>query len=340
MTHANMTLITTVRTYLRLFRFHAVAQEAIFPLFGLLIVGDRNFLDLVLVFFIGLLFHIYTHVLNEYIDIDIDKTSIDLKDKPLVSGSISKKTALYISIIACISTYILTILYFRTFYALLFLTFATILGALYDLYAKKIPGVSDIIMGSTFCFFFFFGVGIASATFPIFVIIVGMLIFFGVLLVNIVEGGLKDVDHDYIAGGKTVAILLGVKVVDQRLVVSKKFAAFTWSILGLILMLFVWLFLQPEINSHGIDSVKMLITVFLILIILACAYRFLYMKKYDRTSIKRQYFMMNTTAGLLFVISLYPLFGFEAAIILIIFPISWYLIFNTLLYGHPIQPKI
>ena len=79
--------------YFRLIRFSTVGNEAAVILLGGFIMGQRDIFLLSLLFIIGLLGHIFGYVLNEYIDIEVDKKLSYKIQKPLVSGIIPKKNA-------------------------------------------------------------------------------------------------------------------------------------------------------------------------------------------------------------------------------------------------------
>ena len=81
---------TTLFEYLRLLRLQTGAATASAPLIGGLVLGQRDILHLVVLFLIGICYHIFGFVLNEYKDVEFDKQAIDLKEKQLVSGSITR----------------------------------------------------------------------------------------------------------------------------------------------------------------------------------------------------------------------------------------------------------
>ncbi len=329
-----------IRAYFRLLRFHAGAQEALFLLIGALVVGMRDILLLAIIFVIGLLFHIFGHVLNDYLDIAVDKKSAELKIKPLVSNIIPISHALIIIILSVVAGYILAIIFFPKIYAILFLTLGFLFGGLYDIFGKKFPGISDAIIASSFTFAYFFGVSTVTISFTNLVYIVGGLIFVGIIFANVVEGGLKDIDHDYIGGKRTLAIIMGVKVKDGKLKVSRNFSSFAYALLTISFILLILLLYQPEINFFKPNyALLVLVEIFLFGIIFSC-YKLLTLREFDRSRVKRLYFVINTGVGILLLIGLLPIIGIEIFLILLIVPVAWYIIFNMLLYGKAILPAI
>jgi len=65
--------------YLQLFRLQTTATTALTPVIGALVLGQKDIFHLFILFIIGCFYHIYGFVLNEYIDIDVDKKSKDLQ---------------------------------------------------------------------------------------------------------------------------------------------------------------------------------------------------------------------------------------------------------------------
>jgi 4-hydroxybenzoate polyprenyltransferase len=115
--------------YFQLLRFHAGASESVLILLGALLMGMRDIFMLSILFLIGLFYHFFGYVLNDYADIELDAKSSELAKKPLVSGLIPKKNALYLILIGLIGAYVLTFVYLRFLFPLLFLSAAILLAA-------------------------------------------------------------------------------------------------------------------------------------------------------------------------------------------------------------------
>ena len=170
--------------------------------------------------------------------------------------------------------------------------------------------------------------------------IIAALIFVAIIFANAVEGGLKDVDHDYLGGARTVATIMGVKVKDGKLLMTRKFQFFAASLIGICFILIILLGFQPEISLWEFEYLKLGIVTFFIIIILITSFLLITLKEFNRVKIKRLYAILNSAAGALLLIILIPLIGIEITIILLIVPISWYFVFNTILYGKPLQPGV
>lgn len=345
-----MKLVTTILEYLRLFRFHAVSMETTIILIGALIMGERDLFRLSIIFLIGFFGHICGYVLNDYADIEVDKISHDLKEKPLVSGTIPKKNALIIGFVTALISYMLVIIFFPNILTMLFLGLTTVLTIVYNFLGKKIPG-SDAIVAATVVMFFLMSASSLGKPLSNLVYIVGLIFLFDIIFINIVEGGLKDVDHDYLSGAKTLATVTGVKVTDGKLITTGKFLVISYTIRAIYISMIILLGFQPDINiwlSTSFPNVIVeVVAIIFIIIVLFGSYKFLNLKVFDRSKMKKIYGGINAASGILYIVMLFPIFALENLILglgitlfLLLFPVTWYAVFNTILYGKPMQPRV
>jgi 4-hydroxybenzoate polyprenyltransferase len=334
---------STILEYLRLFRFHAVSMETTIILIGALIMGQRDLLLLFIIFLIGFFGHICGYVLNDYADIEVDKISHELREKPLVSGTIPKNNALIIGFVTALISYILVIIFFPNILTILFLGLTTVLTIVYNFLGKKIPG-SDAIVAATVVMFFFMSASSLGKPLTNLVYIVGLIFLFDIIFINIVEGGLKDVDHDYLSGAKTLATVTGVKVTNGKLITTGKFLAISYTIRAIYIGMIIILGFQPEINlwpsiNYPNIIVAIVAIIFMIIVIFG-SYKFLNLKLFDRSKMKKLYGGINAASGILYIVMLYPILGLGITLFLLLFPVTWYTVFNTILYGKPMQPRV
>ncbi len=334
---------STILEYLRLFRFHAVSMETTIILIGALIMGQRDLLFLFIIFLIGFFGHICGYVLNDYADIEVDKISHELREKPLVSGTIPKNNALIIGFVTALISYILVIIFFPNILTILFLGLTTVLTIVYNFLGKKLPG-SDAIVAATVVMFFFMSASSIGKPLTNLVYIVGLIFLFDIIFINIVEGGLKDVDHDYLSGAKTLATVTGVKVSDGKLITTGKFLAISYTIRAIYIGMIIILGFQPEINlwtsiNYPSIIVAIVAIIFMIIVIFG-SYKFLNLKLFDRSKMKKLYGGINAASGILYIVMLYPILDLGITLFLLLFPVTWYTVFNTILYGKPMQPRV
>jgi 4-hydroxybenzoate polyprenyltransferase len=330
----------TIQNYLSLLRIQTAAATASAPLLGGLVMGQRDVMHLAVLFIIGLLVHIFGFVLNEYVDIEIDRKSTDLKKKPLVSGDITKNQALIVVIISILCGYGLIIIFYRSIYPITFFSLAIILGGLYDLYGKRIVGMDFILAGALF-FICITGASTISINFNILVYLVCLVYFFQIAYNNAVEGGLKDVDHDGIGGAKTMAISMGVNVRQGLLQITKSFVGFAYCLRFIFLGLLVFIGSQPQLNFWSYKNIlHILIILFLTVIYIGTLSRFLKSMKFDRSRLKRLFSLHEMTSYFMVIIVLSTLFDLQITIFLIFLPAIWYLVTNLFLYGKLLEPRV
>ena len=327
--------------YLRLCRIQATGLIATLSLLGAIVVGQNDLLVLCVIFIIGVFYQIFLYVLNEYVDLEVDKKSKDLQRKPLVSGVIPKKNAIIIIILAIFVMYALTIIFLPYLQTILILSLAVLLGSIYDIFGKKLPGMGDFIMAGSLAITFLFGASVVVNPFSNVVFLIFLILLFFTVYANAVEGGIKDVDHDYLGGAKTLATILDVKVMEGKLIMTKKFAFFAWAIEIISFILILILANQPEINLFKSDDyLKIGIVTCLIIISLIATTMFITIKKFDRAKMKKLFAVINASSGALIIILLSPFIDIIKMIILFTLLISWYIVSNLILYGTAIQPDI
>jgi len=327
--------------YLQLFRLQTAAATALTPVIGGLVMGQHDLFFLFILFIIGFLYHVYGFVLNEYIDIEVDKKSIDLKKKPLISGIIPKKHALFITIISGFFACFLTIFFFRSVLPISFLVFALILGGIYDIFGKKIPSL-DLVLGLGFFFICLMGASTISGNFTMLIYLVCFIYFIHISFNNSVEGGLKDVDHDYLAGAKTLATIMGVSVQNTGLKVTKKFAAFSYFLKIIFIILIVLLCIQPELNLFNYEKnmIQIILIAFFSVVVFFTMYKFLSLSTFDRSKLKKLFSVHEMSSFFVLIISLSPLIELWPTLILVFLPFIWYILFNFILYGKFLQPQV
>ena len=89
-----MGLGSTLKEYAKLARSFNMALTGMSPVFGALAMHEFDPVRLLILFLLGCGAHIFGFVLNDYIDIRIDKHSDELSERPLVSGTITPGKAL------------------------------------------------------------------------------------------------------------------------------------------------------------------------------------------------------------------------------------------------------
>ncbi len=172
-----------------------------------LVGRDIEFFDVCMLFLFNVLLVIFGFIHNDYEDYEIDCRLPELKHRPLVNGSISRKSAFISSIILFLvpagGSYLI-----YGFHASLLLTIALILAGLYNKFSKKLLG-ADIFYGTSAGFLFLFGTTALTSqpfSFSIFSLAMAAIMVLEHLFFNIGSGQLKDVNFDRAAGVTTLAV--------------------------------------------------------------------------------------------------------------------------------------
>jgi len=204
----------------------------------------------------------------------------------------------------------------------------------------EFPG-SDFILATSMVLLFFFGASTVSLQFTVVLYIIASILFVEAVFASVVEGGIKDADHDFLGNVKTLVTVMGVKVKDKKLHLTTPFIIFAYIFRICYFGLIILLGFQPEINIWNSGNIILLVIVFILLILVALLfYKFLSLnhKTHDRSIIKKMYAGINVVnIGLIFVM-LYPMFGTIIVLSLLMLPLTWYIVINTILYGKALQP--
>jgi len=328
-----MSLKTTAFEYAKLSSAHFIFLTAIIPVTGAIAMGEKNLFFLTIIFIIGLTAHIFGFAFNHYIDIEVDGLIYHTNKRPLPSGSISKKNALLyilsVLFLGCILTY--------SFYGvklLLLYLFGIFLACIYDLYSKRISGM-DFFLAASVTTGVVFGAATVSFQFTPLLFILCVLAFIQTLNLNLVAGGIKDADHDYMIHSKHLSTRLGVRVEHDvfRIPNSFKFIAY---ILGVSYAFFV--FLPVILGVIVLNIFLFLILVFLNILFFIVTFKMLNLKGFERQEI-RKYVVLQYTINWsnipILLMSVAPLAGF-----LISYPIIGLIISNLILYRTVLRPQV
>ncbi|HEC81460.1 MAG TPA: hypothetical protein ENI42_03425, partial [Thermoplasmatales archaeon] len=298
--------------------------------------------NLTVLFIIGALSAVYGFVLNDYVDVELDKLVKELHGKPLVSGEVPRENALMISLLCMIFAFLFIFILWRgevvngyRFAAAVCMVLAAVLGSFYNVYGKRVVG-SDFFVAVSMGFVFLFGAlsfGEPNAV----TWVVFLLTFNNLLHMNAVEGGVKDADHDHIMGVKNLALLSGVRVEGKKLFIPKSFKIFSIS----IRLFSVFLVFTPFLFFGYDYSFWQLIVLTLVSIgVLFFSLKLISLETFDRDRIRRFIATQSFLRYSLVPIMLIPIVGVFYSFILILFPIVWYLLFTPLVGEKLFKPRM
>ncbi len=332
-----------IREYLKLARSFNAVLTGVSPVMGAIAMEQYDLFYLFLLFLIGFLGHTYGFVLNDIIDYKIDKSSKEISDRPLISGTISMKNAWIFAIFSIIIAFIIAFfIAFKTdsFFPIIFLAFSAIFITIYNLISKRFPGM-DIFVALGVFFAIFYGASTVTNSINITKLawIVCILGSIQVLFMQFIAGGLKDIENDFITKAKTLAIRLGVRIINGNLKISNSFKglAYGLQILDLLVVFLPFFIVWNLDNLTTLQYLQWAIITIIGIIMIAISYRLLSMKKFERNKARKligSHYMINFMIVPIMLMALNPWAG-----ILMFFPFLGYIINNITLHGTILQPK-
>lgn len=217
------------REYIKLIRPYGMLFLGFTPVFGAICNGESGFSHLSMLFVIGILIHIFTFVQNDLFDVDIDKKSSYVSERPLVTGLVSQKGALCIVIFSFLLSVIIALVFLFTLPSLLVLLLSFLLITLYNKYSKQLFIMEYILATGVFTIAIFGALTVSDRVSSLSLIIgfVGMMQW---LFSVGVFANLKDVKYDTKAGVKTTPTILGVKAKDDTLHIPLLFKSYAFGI--------------------------------------------------------------------------------------------------------------
>lgn len=157
-------------------------------------------------------FHLFAYLLNDLIDLPLDKTQSSRQNYPLVSGLVTVQQVRFWVVIQLPILLILWWVLGGNGLALLCLAWAVGGMTLYNLWGKRspLPPLTDLLQGTSWAAFLLFGAFVVGQPTPQTWMAAGFIIVY-ILLVNGINGSLRDLANDYAFGARTTAIWLGAR---------------------------------------------------------------------------------------------------------------------------------
>ncbi len=331
----------TVAAWVKLLRLPGLGGLAIPPVFGALTVGVTDPASLLILFLIGCMVAIFGFVLNDYADVKLDGLIEELRDKPLVSGAISRTSAVMVCFVTLILAFFLaallwhgTVLGDREVTALSMFAVAWALGTVYNLYGKKIAG-SDLFVALAMAVTFLFG-ALAFARPTLLTWVVFVLTFNQTLHMNAVEGGIKDADHDPLMGVENLARVAGVSVRGSRLTVPPSFQVFGMGIrLTSAALVFV-----PFVYGVAFKVWQLVLLGLMLAGVLFVEARLLRLHRFDRSRIRKLIAAASFLRYAVVPVMLMGEIGVLAGAGLAVLPVAWYVVFTPLAGVRPFRPEM
>ena len=334
-----------IREYLKLARSFNAVLTGISPVMGAIAMGYFDLILLFLLFIIGFFGHTFGFVFNDIIDYKIDKSSKEISDRPLISGTISLRNAWIFAFISIVISFGLAfyIAYVeQTYFPVLVLAVSAFFITLYDLISKKLPFM-DILVGLGIFFFILYGASVKGTSLFDISLLAWLVCILGsiqVIFMQIVAGGLKDIKNDFEHGAKTAAVTLGVRVVDDnKFIVPLKFQAIAYGIqfLDVSLIILSFYLVDSLQSSFLFNEFQWLLIGIIFVIMLLLSFRLMNLKTFERKKARTyigSHYMINFALVPVMLMSINPWTG-----LLTFFPFIGFILSNLILHGTVLQPK-
>ncbi|MEM0466106.1 MAG: UbiA prenyltransferase family protein [Candidatus Thermoplasmatota archaeon] len=333
-----------IREYLKLARSFNAVLTGVSPVMGALAMGQYNVFILFLLFLVGFFGHTFGFVFNDIIDYTLDTQSQEISDRPLVSGTITKKNAYLFAFAAMFVAFLIASLIAYTtnqYFPLVILLLSAGCIALYDLISKKYP-FTDIFVALGIFFLIIYGAltvtGKLTLLTPI-TWIVGILGAIQVLYMQIIAGGMKDIENDYKHGANTLAVKLGVRIYDNQLIISKNFKAIAYGLqlVDFIMVGIAFYILKESLQISFFQVAQWILLIFIALLMFFLSHKLLSMKRFDRMKARKyigSHYMINFALVPIMLMTQNLWIG-----LLAFFPALGFILSNLILHGTLLQPK-
>jgi len=332
-----------IREYLKLARSFNAVLTGISPVMGAIAMQQYNIFMLILLFIIGFLGHTYGFVLNDIIDYKIDKSSKEISDRPLLSGTITIRNAWLFTIISIVISFIIAfyIAFDSNYYLpIIILVLSAVFISIYNIISKKFPGM-DIFVSLGVFFLIIYGASTVQGFENITRLawIVGILGAIQVLYMQFIAGGLKDIENDYQQGAKTLAVKLGVRIKEGKLIISNAFKALAYGIQIInLIVVFIPFFVVWKIeNLNNAQYIQWVLIIFVGIVMFYLSNKLLSMDKFVRSKARKyigSHYMIHFTIVPIMLMTLNPWAG-----LLMVFPGLGFILSNIILHGTLLQPK-
>jgi 4-hydroxybenzoate polyprenyltransferase len=332
-----------IREYLKLARSFNSFLTGISPVMGAIAMGYFDLLTLTLLFMIGFFGHTYGFVINDIFDYKIDKQNKDLKDRPLVSETISLKKAWLFAIFAVSMSIIIAIyLAYSTqkYFPLLILFLSATIITIYDKISKRYP-LMDIFDSLAVFLLILYGITIVTNNLNDITKLAWLVCLLGgiqVFFMQVVPGGLKDIENDYKTGAKTVAVKMGVRVTKGGLLkipISYKILAYMIQIIDIALIFLAFIFIFEEFANYY--YIIWILLGLISLLMLFVSYKFLSMQYFKRDKMRKllgSHFSINFALVPVMLMAVNPW-----TLLIVFFPPIGFILSNMVLHGTLLQPK-
>ncbi|MCX6661730.1 MAG: UbiA family prenyltransferase [Euryarchaeota archaeon] len=259
-----------IRDYIKLIRPYGILFIGFTPVFGALCNGEFDVFHLSLLLLIGLLGHIFVFVQNDYYDVEVDRQSKYVVQRPLTSGMISRANARILYLGSFFISLVLACGFLFSLRSFVVLLLSFFLMTLYNKYSKRVPAMEYILGGAVFSYGVFGAFTVSDQVSP-FAIIISSVAFLQWVFSVGVSANLKDVEFDTKLGIRTTPVIFGVYAVGNQLKKPVSFLLYSYGIqlvhLVVVMLPFCFGYSSPMLYGYPIPLLGFLIFACILLII-------------------------------------------------------------------------
>ena len=227
------TIAGGLRTALEFIRISALGATVLIALLGTASAGGAaSPASFAAAGLVAILFHVFAYVLNDVVDLEIDRTEPRRAGMPLVTGAIGPSAALAIAL-ACVplAGWLAAAAApdGAAGPAIGWLALAFTGLTVYDLAGKRTPWppLTDLVQGIGWAALLACGAWIGGGVTPLTIVLAAYVALF-IVMTNGVHGSLRDLPNDGRHGIVTTATLLGARMAGERRVLSRALVAYAW----------------------------------------------------------------------------------------------------------------
>jgi 4-hydroxybenzoate polyprenyltransferase len=210
--------------YLRLMRPYGMLFLGLAPVFGAVANQVANGLVLWELLLFGLLYHVFTFVHNDIVDMEVDARSRYVAARPLLAGAVPRGHAVVLVLGALIGVLVLAVLSASVLTAVLALA-ALGCAAAYNLWSKR-SAFLEYLLGLGVFFLVLAGAVVVTPQVSVLAWVVAGAFFSQWVFSVGVAANLKDIEEDTKNGVFTSPTVFGVRFTSGRIVIPRGFQAY------------------------------------------------------------------------------------------------------------------
>lgn len=233
------------RAVVNLLRLHTAGWEILVFLSGpLFIRAQTDYLTWVVLAVLAVLVNSFIFVLNDLADLPRDQLDPKRANSPLVSREIAPALALAISVALPICMWVIISADRWSRAASVSFALCMLLGTYLDVYQKTSrwlhPIISDALFAAAMAAPIIVGIAAVRGHIPTVAWLLAGSFVALCLALNSIGGNLKDIDSDVSTGFRTIAVALGVKMVDQRINFTRAYGTYVCILAFVVGGLLIW----------------------------------------------------------------------------------------------------